>query len=385
MNKYLINALADDDQPSGKEVVRACFESMVDAIEVEKKIAGTAAILNEVTTANPANPEVSAAADELFRQVTLANGVSTEGLVADLISKFRSVTSKKKPGLHVDKYKEFGKDYKKHKEAAFTAIDKFYLDDKWLSQQVLVTEDISVKDMVSTLSVSGKLSDNPLETIELGFKNVEKFLDEWVPKLKATHGAYEVIDIKLRKDIAALKVDVSKLDNKNWETRDKEAEEKVIALLEVAIKAQLAIKSPADKIPAMAGTGFGNRTIVADTWTRSGITVATIKTEVRGELASNETVSALNKEQIKAAATLMKKLLKDEDIMERLWLNWGDFKDGSDFNEIIHYYNEDLYLDYYDIWYHQGADQMWVYSVLELADNYQIASCLERLISRSIK
>jgi hypothetical protein len=381
MNKFLINALADDDQPSGKEVVRACFESMVDAIEVEKKIAGTAAILNEVTTANPANPEVSAAADELFRQVALANGIretvlSTEGIFSDLFGKMRKSMAGKKPQYRLSDENRFGKEASKNQQEVINAINKFYLNDKWLEQQKFVEGTVTAKDLSPILSVDGKISKNPLDNLEAGFKNITEFLNIWAPAVKKVENTYAAIDVKLKADIKGLKIDVKNLNG------DDEENETIETLLKEAIADQLAVPSPFKHFPVMKGTGFGNVVLVHDKKHN------TVEDEVRGKVASDETFPALTKEQVKIAAGWIKKLLLDEDmdVFARIdSLRWGDNSDDDDFNDIVNHYCDYLSDMYYEEWHYENASMRYIYSIYNLADGYVLAGALESWIDRSIK
>lgn len=248
-----------------------------------------------------------------------------------------------------------------------TALKKYYLNDHWLNAQSFVEGDIKAADFSTVFEVDGKVGD-PFQNIDTSVKRVNQYINQIKPLLKQVDDRVHALDKQLAKETKGAELD------------DREA----IAKVEAVIKEFEALAKVAERAPKFPGTVLGNRTLV----TKKFQGVTGFASEVAKPPNGVDKLPALDKEGIKKAAQLILRCydydnpLIPDDVLDFRWL---DHSDGSDFNEWIYDADNAVYMEYYEIFYHQGADRLWVDPIHGMLPEYELASALERWIDRSIK
>lgn len=287
--------------------------------------------------------------------------VSTEGLTG-ILSSLSGFFKTRKPNGELPS--RTGDYRKREAEAAkfFAELDKTYLNSTWLSKQTFITDPVKAGDISTHFVIDGALGNKPFDNIETAKKRVQDFISKWEPVLKDLNGKVKSIDQRVKAETKGAALD------------DEAAIQKVAA----AVKEFATLPDPMNKLPKMQGTGLGNLVLMKG---KDGDLVATATTAP----TSAATLPPLSKEEVMVAAKYIKQILKFEFDPEMERFGWLDHSDGSAFNDWIYDADYDVYSDYYDLFYHQTADQLWVEAVDQMFSTYPLASALLNWIDRSIK
>lgn len=272
-----------------------------------------------------------------------------------------------KPGVKIDVKERWTPTGLAAVEELKTALKKYYLNDHWLSAQTFVEGDIKADDFSKVFEVDGKVGD-PFKNIELSIQRVIQYAGKVKPLLKQLDDRVQALN-----DGIARTTKGADLDDRG-----------AVAKVEAVIKEFKDLAKFAERAPKFPGTVLGNRKLTT--------------TDIRGSVGFTVTVArppkgvdrlpALDKEGVKKAAQLIMRCydynnpLIPDDILDFEWL---DHSDGSDFNEWIYDAANDVYMEYYEIFYHQEANRLWVEPITWMLPEYELASALERWIDRSLK
>ena len=374
------NPILKDLLSDGKAVVKAALESVENEI-VRPRIEDcllkeTVELAERITTVHSNSPEVIESTGRLVKQLVIAQGISAETVsqegLFDLITKVKNALtgrdskgikpSDRKPGQKLAEDREYTKEGRAAIKALQEALDKFYLNDKWLSNQTLINGDIKANDFSSALIMDNKIGTDPLSNIETAKKRIEAWSGKWYPIVKKFHDQIRMIDETVKNETKGAKPD------------DKEAIKKV----HEAIVAFNNLRLPTEDFPKFEGTSTGNLIVAVDKHGYVNSTVTTTPISV-------DTLPALNKEQIKRAAEYIKLFYSNDKsfIKEMPWLKWIDHSDGSSFNDFLYDIEDDSAEKYYTYDHHAG-DRMFIEGVWDLFDEYSVAKALEKWIDRSI-
>lgn len=383
--KSLLNDIFGSQSTEGKLAVNTALEALID-VEVTQpakdELFGESVELVEKVVATHDDDNVREAAGQLLKALVMTKGVdetlistvSQEGL-GSFITRIKNAVqgrdehgvkaSDKKPGTdreYKDRY--WSDEGKKALKELKDAITKFYLNDNWLNGQTFVEGTVSATNIAEHLQVDGKLDQDPFKTLEKGIHNAKEASAKWFGVVKELEHKVSAIDDQVKKETKGAALD------------DKEAVKKV----EAAISKMEKLVDIFDKLPRMASTSCGNRILGVHVY-KTGKSVEAI---TKPEIVKIETMPALDKNGVKEAAKWMVKLLENE-VVEWKWLGWLDHSDGSEFNDWIYDADNDVYMRYYDYFYHQGANRMYAEGPLALFDEYEVVYALARWIDRSIK
>jgi hypothetical protein len=317
---------------------------------------------------------------ELLKQLVMAQGIpeetiSTEGFM-DLLTKVKNALTgrddkgvkptDKKPGAHIGEDREYSKEGQTAIKSLVVALDKYYLNDKWLNSQTFVTGQVKADDFSSSLVLDNKLGSDPLNNIDIARKRVNEWCREWEAIVGKLEKQVLDIDARVKKETAGASGD----------------DEQAIAHVKAAIEEFKSLKNPLKEIPKFNGTSLGNL-IPVNSNRHLGVTVQTKPT-------STPTLPALTKEQIKHAAGIIKAIYnyKDDDefIKGPTFIGWLDHSDGSTFSEWLHDVEENGEdVDEYYMYDHHSASWLFIEGAWDLIDQHAIAKALEKWIDRSIK
>jgi len=276
----------------------------------------------------------------------------------------------RKPGAKVNDNPRWTPEGKAAVDELNKALDKYYLNDHWLNGQIFVEGDVKASDFSKAFEMDGKVSD-PFAAIKASVEKIKQYENRWLPMVAKVEAEVRRLDKQLANETNGAALD------------DQTAIDKV----KVVIKEFEKLSHMAIDAPKFPGTTIGNHTLVVEKG-RAGWEI--LKVVVAKEPKGVDTLPALDKEGIKQAAQLIKKcysykdpLVEEHPILDKL--RWLDHSDGSKFNKWIYDADNDVYMDYYTIFYYQGPDSDWAYPPSYLIDDHQLASALERWIDRSIK
>lgn len=248
-------------------------------------------------------------------------------------------------------------------------IDKFFGNSSWLKAQKFETE-VSSEGIGQGLSIDGKFeTSNPIGWVEHGVAEYEKDFEKYSGWLKSVDAEVQRIHKKAESEImAAIQ-------------RDDAAAVKEIG--RKAIADFNAIKMPMKSMAPMNHIG-GDQTYVKKDAESPYDGILVEHREIKATVPAK--IPALSADDISKAAKLVKELLADRKDSNRLYQRWLDFKDGSDFVDAIYDYDYDLYMDYFDIYYHQRVDQEIAYAFPDPDYIYQdISIALLTWMDRSVK
>ena len=364
----------DDD---GKGLIRAAMESVHREIVLskrqEKAIGSVADAFEAIRDASLGN-RVEVAAESLLKEIYISQGVERDRVAmegfGDLLLKLRkAITGKdehgvkstdRKPGSRINDHGEYSNEGKQAVKELREHLKKYYLNDHWLNGQKFVEGPVKAGDISKVFEIDGKVETDVLGSIDKAVKRVNDFSIKWEAVLKGVDKKVQEIDKRVKQE------------TKGADEDDEDAVDKV----KQAIKDFNAINDPLKQLPKFEGTSLGNLVPVV----KNGELSVTAKTPSKG-IAE---LPALNKEQVKAVAKVIDSIYSTGLIRDMGRIAWLDHSDGSDFNEWIYDADNDVYMDYYDLFYHQNAEVLWIYGVFDLIDTHALASALERWIDRSI-
>lgn len=274
--------------------------------------------------------------------------------------------SDKKPGAKVGDHASYSAEGQAAIKELSSALDKYYLNDYWLDNQELVTGEIKADDFSEVFEVDGKVGD-PFKNIEVSVKRVEQYIAKVNPILKQMDDQVQTLDKRIGQD------------TKNASLDDQASIDKV----EEVIRNFKKVAGVITEVPKFPGTVLGNISITSKNIRGVPGFAETVVKKPKGV----ETLPALDKEDIKKAARLIKKCYDHKDPLVS-WpgtFRWLDHSDGSAFNKWIYEADNSIYDDYYEIFYYQSADARWVEPIEWMLPEHRLASALERWIDRSIK
>lgn len=361
----------------GKGAIRAAMEAVHDSIVLpkrqEKAIGAMTEALEAIKDAS-LGINVDTAAESLLKEIYVSQGVDNARIAmegfGDLLLKLRkAITGKdehgvkpsdRKPGSRINGNERYSTEGKKAVEELKLHLKKYYLNDHWLNGQKFVEGSVKADDISKTFEIDGKVETDVLGSIDKAINRVNAFSVKWEAILKEVDKTVQGIDKRVKQETRGAAED------------DEEAVEKV----RQAIKDFNSIPDPLKRLPKFEGTSLGN---LIPSIKNKELSVTT-KVSPKG-IAE---LPALNKEQVKTVANLIQRIYSDGLIRDMERIAWLDHSDGSDFNEWIYEADNDVYMDYYDLFYHQNADVLWIYGIFDLIDTHALASALERWIDRSI-
>lgn len=254
--------------------------------------------------------------------------ITLEGL-SDIINKIKTEMGKSTKGKEIlsSHEKTYSSEFKKASAELRRAIKVHYLNDRWLSKQTLVEEQISAKGIVEGLVMDGKVWQKPTEL--------------WAEHVKR----FEAL---------------GKQFSHAMETYNKEIQEihkEVLKLYKESDDVGKALNHGIGKIKSLKDPGNG---INPKEWTLLGDVVFTVgkrqfTVSERTSAPTKTPITALNREEIKEYAHLMEQVLDHIENKKDLFdlPTFLDFKDGDDFWDVA--YEEEISLDeaYNDLTYHQ--------------------------------
>lgn len=361
----------------GKSAIRSAMESIhetiVKPLRQKEALSVTVEALDALKTAG-LGEEVSVAAEALLKSIFISQGVSEERVsmegFGDLLLKLRKALTGKdehgvkstdrKPGSRINDHGEYSNEGKQAVKELREHLKKYYLNDHWLNGQKFVEGSVKAGDISKVFEIDGKVETDVLGSIDKAVKRVNDFSIKWETVLKGVDKKVQEIDKRVKQE------------TKGADEDDEDAVDKV----KQAIKDFNAINDPLKQLPKFEGTSLGNLVPVV----KNGELSVTAKAPPKG-IAE---LPALNKEQVKAVAKVIDSIYSTGLIRDMGRIAWLDHSDGSDFNEWIYDADNDVYMDYYDLFYHQNAEALWIYGVFDLIDTHALASALERWIDRSI-
>lgn len=379
--KHTLNQLMVSGHEDGRAAVKAALEAVRESHiapkQVERSFRQTVSALESIADTPYLGEGVQVAAEALLKELMVSQGVdktrvSQEGF-GDLLKRVKyaltgrdangAKTTDTKPGVKTtDGHKSWSTEGKKAIGELLTALDRYYLNDNWLNAQKFVEGNVHAGDFSKVLEIDGKVGNDPLSNIDKAVSRVNAFSSKWSQVLRETDHKVQSLDAWVQRETK------DALDD------DEEALDAVRKVLDEFKK----IPSPLKKLPMFEGTSLGNNIPYAN-----GDELAVKpKTPPKGV----PELPALSKEQIKRAAGIIKQIYDKGTSLTAEWQGgrWLDHSDGSDFNEWIYDADYGMYEDYYDLYYHQTAEQRWEWNVGELIDEDALASALERWIDRSI-
>lgn len=218
-------------------------------------------------------------------------------------------------------------------------LKEYFGNPNWVSKQEF-NETVSGAGIVQALSYDGKFETK--DPLTAAVRNIEDYktkarkYDEWLTKMNAD--VQRIARNYEPKILSAISVD------------NKDEVEKLVnaAIAEFSKIPQPMLSMAPIKI-------IGSRTVAPKTYKNensSGKFIA--ETEVK---VTQETIKALNASEIARAVAIIQGVIGFNDQI-KFYKAWLDFKDGSKFSNAIHEYDESLYMDYYDEYYHQGIEQV---------------------------
>lgn len=223
-------------------------------------------------------------------------------------------------------------------KALLEYIDDYFGNDSWLSKQQF-NVDVPSNGIIQALSYDGKFTTtNPMSAISSHLNDYKSKVAKYAAQLKEMDGAVQRVYGKYEKPIILAA---------KYDQHDKFEE-----LIREAIKAYEEIPVPMMKMSPVKLIGSVEVYADKDEKSMFGGNIERKETDVK----SPGRIAALDRNGFIAAVKLIRDCLKMRED-SKLYQSWLDFEDGSEFSDVIHEYDEPLYMDYYDQYYHQTVGQ----------------------------
>jgi len=233
----------------------------------------------------------------------------------------------------------------KHNHLDATGLDRYlkeyFGNSKWLSEQTF-NATVSSGGIAQELSVNGKFLGS-VSAVSSAVNDASRMCDKYHGQLKAMNDAVQSIykDVK-PKIIAAI--------NEDDADKVKELGEKAIADFN---------KIPTPITDLKPTHSIGGHMVFTEKVEKREFDIWINRREI--PVKAPDTIKALTQAEILQAVKLIEQLLPMYE--QDYWFTWLDHSDGSAFSDAIYDYDNPLYMDFYDKWYHQGVCQVFVESL----------------------
>lgn len=350
-----------------------CFKlvtSMEDALEQDRQAEATANLLELVNTL-PAEE-----GNKVLECVSELQGVSSDALsmeaLGTLIPTIRSLfgwgSKKREPEVNKEP---------RHYTELMTFLNKYYLNQGWLSKQIFVEGNVSGESLAEALTRNNKF-DAARFTADLTkyASEFKSFATKYMDAVNKHSDQIEAIDEKLIADIEAL------------DKTQSNYEDQVMSLVRNAVKQMKAVSDPVK----LAGSHFklmANSQTAIKQWRYSGDPGANCDGAISVAIkpvAPMAEVPAVSKEMVKPLIDAIISIYQTTKMIEERMPYWCDHSDGEHgFMKILEARDELLWSQYGNEMYWQGQARRLVWDLgLEKNSTTAVIAVL-KWIDRSIR